>query len=154
MRKVIKILIMTAVVCSCECPPKRVIYQGEQKQDTIIHEPVDTINKDGKKAKLEFDKNFFVHADIPEGTIITDRFIFTNTGDGQLTITSVFAECKCIKVDYPITPIAPGERNYIDVSFDSKNYEGIIERYVMINSNSTSGHAVLTIRGVVNKNKK
>ncbi len=61
---------------------------------------------------------------VKEGEILNFEFPFTNSGTEPLLITDIKVACACTKFEYPKSPIAPGERAIIKVSFDTKNKIG------------------------------
>lgn len=51
---------------------------------------------------------------------VTARFMITNTGDRPLVLTEVEPDCACTAVHWTQTPIAPGEKGDISVTFDAE----------------------------------
>ncbi len=49
-------------------------------------------------------------------------YVFTNTGTETLTI-AIVSGCDCTTLDWPRTPIKPGEKGTINVIFDSTEKE-------------------------------
>lgn len=126
-----------------------VTHRGStMNENAEFHEP--ELAKPGEGVPvISFKTKLYAEADIHEGDIVTKTFEFTNTGDAELVIYAVSAECDCLEVSYPEDPIAPGKSDYIEVSFNSKGYNGPIEKVVMVNSNARSNTDVLTIMGNV-----
>lgn len=104
---------------------------------------------EGKKADLNLEEDTYTHTNLKEGEITTDKFYFTNTGNDTLVIYHVGAECECISGNYPSSPIAPGVRDSIEVTFNSKDCTGEFERSVYVISNAKHKLYFLTINGTV-----
>ncbi|MCH8553884.1 MAG: DUF1573 domain-containing protein [Schleiferiaceae bacterium] len=90
---------------------------------------------------------------IDYGTIMQNadgarEFVFTNTGNEPLIITSARSSCGCTVPTPPREPIAPGESSTIKVIYDTKRV-GPIMKTVTVESNAKSGKKVLTIKGKV-----
>jgi len=156
LRKIIFCALSVFLLASC----------GEKKADASTHAHVthkgSTFNENAEfhepellkagegVARIDFKSKTRVEADIHEGDLVTQIYEFTNTGNADLVIYNVSAECDCLEVSYPEEPIAPGESDYIEITFDSKGYNGPIEKVVMVNSNAEGANVfVLTLMGNV-----
>ena len=71
---------------------------------------------------ITFDENMQDIGTLERGESHTLFFDFTNTGSQDLVIDLVTA-CKCTELDWPRTPVAPGEKGQIKVVFDSTSME-------------------------------
>ena len=67
---------------------------------------------------LSFDKNNIYLGTLVIGEKKIMEFNFTNTGDTPLIIHEA-TTCKCTKLDYPTTPIAPGQKGRITAVYDT-----------------------------------
>lgn len=61
---------------------------------------------------------------IKEDAIIRKEFEFTNTGGANLVILDVKGSCGCTVPEYPLVPIAPGEKGKIVVTYTARNKMG------------------------------
>lgn len=84
-----------------------------------------TVANAQKQAEIKFDK--LVH---DFGTF-TDKdpvqectFTFTNVGDAPLVINQAMASCGCTVPTYTKTPIAPGEKGTINVTYNGAGKMG------------------------------
>ena len=93
------------------------------------------------------------HADmgrIAQGSKVDRTFTFTNTGGGALVITDVRGSCGCtVGKDWPKTPVKPGEKASISVTFDSEGRSGRQDKTVTIVANTVPPSHVLTLSGDV-----
>ena len=79
-------------------------------------------------------------------------FRFENTGAQPLIIASASPTCGCTVADKPDQPVAPGERGFIKVVFDSKGRVGPVHKEVGIISNAEPQMPNLVLTGEVVSN--
>ena len=75
-------------------------------------------------------------------------FVFTNTGNTPLIITSAQGSCGCTVPTYPKEPIAPGAKGTISVKYATDRV-GAFSKTVTLTTNATTANTVLTIKGNV-----
>ncbi len=75
-------------------------------------------------------------------------FPFVNRGDKPLTLTSVHPSCGCTKVEYPQTPIAPGQRGEIIATYDAAML-GTFSKHLHVYTDATTTPILLTMQGRV-----
>lgn len=81
-----------------------------------------------------------------EGKEIEITFRFKNTGNKNLVIQSVSAQCGCTIPEKPEKPFAPGEEGVIKAKYNGSGHgETRKEVYVTANTNPSSSHT-LTFR--------
>lgn len=77
-------------------------------------------------------------------------FTVSNLGDKPLIITSVIPECPCTSVEFSKDSIAPGNKGYIHVYFNSQGYNSIFYKRLKVYSNSIEGQDVsISVKGTV-----
>ncbi|MDL2296605.1 DUF1573 domain-containing protein [Bacteroidales bacterium OttesenSCG-928-B11] len=109
--------------------------------------------------KIQFEKTTHDFGTIKEeGGRQTGRFEFTNVGDSALVLTQVKASCGCTATDYTRTPIAPGEKGFIDAAYNPSGRPGGINKNVRVTTNepkfqgeSKASPYVLYLKGNVEK---
>jgi hypothetical protein len=77
-------------------------------------------------------------------------FEFTNTGTADLVLTNVQASCGCTTPDWTKTPIAPGKKGVVNVTYTATGRPGPFNKTITIISN-TEQIETLTIKGDVIK---
>ena len=78
----------------------------------------------------------------------TCSFTFTNTGSAPLIINQATASCGCTVPTYTKTPIAPGEKGTIDVTYDgSGRIPGHFKKTITVRTNGTTEVVRLYIEG-------
>ena len=96
--------------------------------------------KDGS-AKIEFVKE--------NGGKVSCEFEFTNTGDAPLVIIDAEATCGCTRPEYPKSPISPGKKGKIKVTYNPAGRPGPIDRVVTVRSNGVPKKVRLKLKGNV-----
>ena len=100
-------------------------------------------------AKIEFKKETHDYGNIDQYSDGTCEFIFTNTGNEPLVISSAKGSCGCTVPSWPKEPIAPGETGSIKVKYDTKRV-GNIGKSVTLQSNAINEPAkTIRIKGNV-----
>lgn len=94
----------------------------------------------GQQAEFSFEKSTQRHkGKAKEGELLTFNYKFTNTGDTPLIISDYKVACPCTKAHYPSSPVPPGEKASIKVTFDTKDKIGYQDRKIAIHSNAKDG---------------
>lgn len=102
-----------------------------------------------KMAEIKFDKlihNFgtFSEAD----PLVTCTFTFTNEGTAPLIIHQAIASCGCTVPVYTKTPIKPGEKGQIDVTYNGTGkFPGHFKKSITIRCNGRKEMVRLFIEG-------
>jgi hypothetical protein len=87
---------------------------------------------------------------IPQGTPVTYEFKFENTGTEPLIISNVESTCGCTVPEYTKTPIKPGEKGAVSVTFNAAQ-AAPFSKMVTIRSNAKTPVKALYIKGTVVK---
>lgn len=86
-------------------------------------------------SEMSFEKSAHAFGKVKEGETVGCYFNFTNTGDYPLIINKVKSGCGCTHVIYPKKPILPGEKEEIELRFDSKGFSGQQYKVIQIHAN-------------------
>ena len=80
--------------------------------------------------------------------VVKCSFAFTNTGTAPLVIHQAFASCGCTVPTFTKTPIKPGERGKIDITYNGRDrFPGHFQKTVTVRSNAITEIIRLTIEG-------
>ncbi len=86
---------------------------------------------------------------IAKGANGTCEFIYTNTGNDDLVITTCKSSCGCVVPKFDPGPLAPGKSTIVQVKYDT-NRPGPFTKSVTVESNATNTPVVvLRIKGHV-----
>jgi hypothetical protein len=75
--------------------------------------------QDSQKAEFKFNEEKHDFGKIPQGTPVTTIFEFTNVGQEPLILTDVKPTCGCTIADYTKTPVKPGEKGIIKITYNA-----------------------------------
>lgn len=114
------------------------------------------IDPNAKYASMDFDKTEHDFGNITQGDKVETIFTFTNNGEADLVIASAKGSCGCTVPEYPKTPVKPGEKATMKVSFNSNGKKGHNKKTVTIRANTKSGVEKLSITAdiALDPNKK
>lgn len=91
----------------------------------------------------------FSFGTIAPGAVVRHTFEFRNTGSLPLVISAIGSSCGCTTPSWTKTPVAPGRTGQISVTFNSVGKNGVQNRILTVESNSSTGPAVLSLLGEV-----
>ena len=109
-----------------------------------------------KPAEIKFDKishNFGTFSE--KEPVVTCVFTFTNVGDAPLIINQAVASCGCTVPEYTKTPIKPGEKGEIKVTYNGTGkFPGHFKKSITIRTNGTVEMTRLYIEGDMTEAKE
>jgi hypothetical protein len=87
------------------------------------------------------------------GTIVQSSdgscvFAFTNKGKAPIVLNDVKASCGCTVPEWTRTPVDPGEKGSIKVTYNTNNV-GAFTKSITVNSNAINNPVILIIKGTV-----
>lgn len=120
--------------------------------ERIIHNPA-SAEADTKEYLTTISGGPFVFdaGEVKEGTVITHRFYFTNSGIVTLEKNRVQSGCGCTVAEFSSEKTAPGARDSITVSFDTQGFPGAQERTITLICNTSPKENLFTIKAMVLK---
>lgn len=112
--------------------------------------PAAAASTNGIGPRIEFDNTVYDFGRAVSGARIAHEFIFTNTGDAALEITSVIPGCHCTTAGDWTRHVEPGATGVIPLTFDSKGVNGPVVRAPRVLSNDRKHpEMALQIKGTV-----
>ncbi len=94
---------------------------------------------------MAFENTFYDLGKMKQGETRDLEYKFWNRGDVDLVI-EIATTCHCTQLDYPTTPIAPGQSGIIKAHFDSKekDREELIDiTIILANENPENGYPIV-----------
>jgi len=79
----------------------------------------------------------------------TYKFEFENAGTSDLLISRVTASCGCTTPEWTRHPVKPGEKGYVEVTYDPRNRPNKFKKTVAVYTNTQPAVHVLIIEGDV-----
>ena len=98
---------------------------------------------------LTFAEQQFDFGTIKPDSVVRHTFRFTNTGRSALLIADATASCGCTTPSWTKDPVPPGGRGQLEVRFDSRGKEGLINKSVSVRANTQPATTTVIIRGTV-----
>jgi hypothetical protein len=95
-----------------------------------------------------FDKLVHDYGTITQGGDGNSVFTFINKGKAPIVLNDVKASCGCTTPEWTRTPVAPGEKGSIKVTYNTNNV-GAFSKSITISSNAKNTPVVLIIKGNV-----
>ena len=98
-----------------------------------------------KPAEIKFDKlthNFGTFSE--KEPVVTCIFTYTNTGEQPLVINQAVASCGCTVPEYTKTPVKPGEKGQIKVTY---KFPGHFKKSITVRTNGAVEMTRLYIEG-------
>lgn len=111
--------------------------------------PSDTHTIKHPKTTIKFDKDSYDFGTIKDGDVVEHVYTFKNTGSHPLIIDEVVATCGCTVPAYTKTPVAPGAKGEIAISFNSKGRTGNVDKNIFLKSNAQEESIPLYFKAVV-----
>ena len=101
------------------------------------------------KAEIKFDKTSHNFGKFSEKQPVQKcTFTFTNTGTAPLVINQAIASCGCTVPAYTKTPILPGKKGEITVTYNGTcKFPGHFKKTITVRSNATTEMTRLQIEG-------
>jgi lipoprotein len=101
------------------------------------------------KAEIKFDKTSHNFGQFSEKQPIQKcTFTFTNTGTAPLVINQAIASCGCTVPAYTKTPILPGKKGEITVTYNGTGkFLGHFKKTITVRSNATTEMTRLQVEG-------
>lgn len=101
------------------------------------------------QSEIKFDKTLNNLGRFSESNPVQKcTFTFTNTGDQPLIINKAVASCGCTVPTYTKTPIKPGEKGTIEVTYNGKGkFPGHFKKTITIHSNAKTEMVRLYVEG-------
>ena len=108
-----------------------------------------------KPAEIKFDKvthNFGNFSD--KEPVVSCVFSFTNVGEQPLVVNQAVASCGCTVPEYTKTPIQPGEKGEIKVTYNGTGkFAGHFKKSITIRTNGAVEMTRLYIEGNMEESK-
>ena len=104
----------------------------------------------GLGPRFTVDSTAYDFGTVEPGAVVHHAFSFRNTGDADLHIDGVDAECGCTAATVSGTTISPGREGSVSVYFDTRSFRGKKTKRVRVSTNDpTARKRDLILTGVV-----
>lgn len=109
-----------------------------------------------KTSEIKFDKLTYDFGTFSEDNSVQKcTFTFTNVGNAPLVINQAVASCGCAVPSYTKTPIAPGQKGEIKVTYSGAGkFPGHFKKTITVRTNGVPEMTRLYIEGDMIESKK
>jgi len=124
---------------------------GQKKitTDLVNNSSTASARSDVDAPQIKFEETEHDFGRIIQGERVYYRFKFTNTGTSDLLITKVNSSCGCTVGKYPKEPIAPGQSDFVEATFDSSNRKGMQNKTITVLTNTQPNLTTLRIKAEI-----
>lgn len=107
------------------------------------------------QAAIKFDKLSYDFGSFSEKSPVQKCvFTFTNTGNAPLVINQAMASCGCTVPSYTKSPIAPGKKGKIEVTYNGKGkFPGHFKKTITVKTNGVPEMTRLYVEGIMTEAK-
>lgn len=100
------------------------------------------------QAEIKFEKDVHDFGVFNEGKPVVTTFVFENIGNEPLVINQVMTSCGCTVPNYTKTPVAPGAKGEIRITYNGKGKaEGPFKKGISVRTNAKNALTRIYIKG-------
>jgi hypothetical protein len=146
MKKVLYISTIGLIILSCNPDASSKINASKKVKSTKLS--IDQVDYPSD-VQMDFKSKVWDFGIIDAEEVVSYSFEFVNSGSDPLIISSAKGSCGCTVPEWPKVPIVPGERGFIDVTFNSKGKKGKQNKRVTLTTNVVPSQQLLIVKGEV-----
>ena len=90
---------------------------------------------------------------VKQGEKVVLFYTFENAGSADLVIYEALPSCGCATPKYDNTPVKPGEKRTVEVTFDSEGWNGTQQKSITFKTNGVPDYVTVTLTGIVDNFK-
>jgi len=139
--------------CQSDVPKTEDILKGKLSAD-LVENPRSAENMNASKlaslGHLQFEDTLHDFGNMKEGEMAEYEFNYSNTGKKAIIINEAKGSCGCTVPEYNSSPLQPGEKSKMKVTFNSQGKRGFNEKTVTITTNGNPSTYTLKILAIVN----
>ena len=107
------------------------------------------------QAVIAFQKTTHDFGHFSEDKPVSYKFVFENTGNEPLVIQQAISSCGCTVANFTKSPIKPGEKGEINVTYNGKGkMPGRFKKVITIRTNASNSLARIYITGEMEESKQ
>lgn len=113
------------------------------------------VNGASAQAVISFQKTTHDFGHFTEDKPVSYKFVFENTGNEPLVIQQAISSCGCTVANFTKSPIKPGEKGEINVTYNGKGkMPGRFKKVITIRTNASNSLARIYITGEMEESKQ
>lgn len=139
-KKTAAMLAVASLIFTASCKENAALRIDDEaaKKAEIAHA------ESGNNAVMKFKELEHNFGTIEPGSTVEHVYEFTNEGSADLVISNVKPSCGCTVPDYTKTPVKPGDKGEIKVTFNSAGKSGNQHKTVTVTANTEKGTETLS----------
>jgi hypothetical protein len=155
MKKLILLATVSSFFYACQSddPKTEDILKGKLSAD-LVENPRSAENMNASKlaslGHLQFEDTLHDFGNMKEGEMAEYEFNYSNTGKKAIIINEAKGSCGCTVPEFNSSPLQPGEKSKMKVTFNSQGKRGFNEKTVTITTNGNPSTYTLKILATVN----
>jgi len=99
--------------------------------------------------RMKFENETADFGTVQQGEKVVLFYTFENAGGRDLVIYEALPSCGCTSPKYEQTPVKPGEKRTVEITFDSSGWQGAQQKSVTFKTNGVPDYATVTLTGIV-----
>ena len=139
--------------CQSDDPKTEDILKGKLSAD-LVENPRSAEKMNASRlaslGHLQFEDTLHDFGTMKEGEMAEYEFNYSNTGKKAIIINEAKGTCGCTVPEYNSSPLQPGEKSKMKVTFNSQGKRGFNEKTVSITTNGNPSTYTLKILATVN----
>ncbi len=150
MKKYFLLFALAAAAVSCKKenqPADPVVIAGDSEVVAPAMVSQEDLVKEAKSkplTNLALSENHHDFGKIKKGEKVAHTYTVTNMGSNPLIISQVKPGCGCTAPEYTTEPIMPGKTGKITLSFDSTNFDGLVNKQAEVYANVEKAPITIT----------
>jgi hypothetical protein len=105
--------------------------------------------KGTSKARLEVEPETHDFGRVKQDQKLAKEFLLRNVGTEDLTILRISTSCGCTAAEPEVKVIRPGASTSLKVIFETRRYEGQVERTVAVATNDARRNKLIKLKAFV-----
>lgn len=138
---------LSLAACNKTAKADQLNTEGQTQAPAVAIQSQEDLLKTAKSKPITtvaISQNHHDFGKITKGDKVQHTYEFTNTGKNPLIISAVKPGCGCTAPDYTKEPVMPGEKGEVTLSFDSANFDGLVNKEASVYANVDKAPIVLT----------
>lgn len=103
-----------------------------------------------KEPLMKFENTSADFGEVSQGEKVVLFYTFENAGSRDLLVYEAIPSCGCASAKYESSPLKPGDKRTVEVTFDSEGWSGVQRKSITFKTNGIPDHTTITLEGNVN----
>ena len=100
-------------------------------------------------AMMKFEQTSSDFGEVAQGEKVVLFYTFENAGGSDLVIYEAIPSCGCTSPKFDESPVKPGEKRTVEVTFDSDGWSGKQQKSITFKTNGVPDYTTILLSGTV-----